>query len=69
MKLDGSMLKNWMKRENRTIEWVAVKLSCSGNTVRNILAGKVPNGITLIELAQLMGVQVEDLIPSEAKTA
>lgn len=56
-----------MKHENRTGEWLAVQLECSLSTVTKILGGRVPRGETLVKLAKLMGCQVEDLIPSEAK--
>lgn len=69
MTLDGNKVRQFLKIEQKSREWLATQLDCSLNTVRNILAGRIPQGETLVRLAKLMGCQVETLVPSEAKKA
>jgi predicted transcriptional regulator len=69
MTLDSNKVRVFLKEIGKSSEWLAVQLECSHSTVCKILAGKVPRGETLVKLVKVMGVQVESLIPSEAKTA
>jgi DNA-binding Xre family transcriptional regulator len=66
MTLDANKVRMFLKENAKSSEWLAVQLECSMSTVGKLLAGKFTRVETLIKLAQLMGVQVEDLIPSQA---
>lgn len=67
MTLDGNKVRQFLKKSEKSKEWLAVELNCSVRTVESVLGGRLPRGETLINLAHLMGCRVEDLIPSEAK--
>lgn len=67
MTLDGNKVRLFLDQKEKSREWLATQLDCSLSTVEKILAGRVPRGETLVKLAQLMGCQVEDLLPRQAR--
>lgn len=62
LKLDGDAIRDWLDEEGRKHSWLARKLDVTGETVRNMLAGAVPNAHTLKALAELMGCRMEMLL-------
>jgi hypothetical protein len=70
MKLADGKLAGFLKKNGKRTEWLAGQLDCSLSTANQLLAGKVPKGEMLIQLARLMGCQAEDLIaPDNADNA
>lgn len=66
MTLDGSRVQRHLEKVGKSKEWLAGQLNCSVKTVEGLLGGRIPRGATLVELAKLMGCQVEDLVTQQA---
>lgn len=66
--LNSDLIRAHLDREHRKCSWLVKKLCVSSSTVNRMLVkGQVPHAETLKDLADLLGVEVSDLlIPKRA---
>jgi DNA-binding Xre family transcriptional regulator len=62
MTLNAVRVDAWLKKNDRSREWLADQLDVSFALVTRMLAGKVPKTETMMALAHVMGCKVEDLL-------
>lgn len=67
-RLNGELVRKYLRDGDRKQSHLVKELDVSGSLVAQMLGGHVPQEETLQKLAELMGVQVSDLlIPKKAR--
>lgn len=66
MKLDGSKIKAFLDRKQKSQEWLARELGCSARTVFSMTQGKPVRADTLMKLAKIMDCPMDELIAKDS---
>jgi transcriptional regulator with XRE-family HTH domain len=61
-RLNSSLVREFLDKNLKTREWLAVQLDVSGSQISRILSGYVPKNSTIEHLAILMNVAPDVLI-------
>lgn len=70
MKLRTDLIEGFLQKNERSQAWLARSIGVHPATVTTMLDGKVPQAQTVIRLATLLDVTVEELlVPSGQRTA
>jgi transcriptional regulator with XRE-family HTH domain len=70
-KLNGQKIRDFLQEKGVRREWLATQLDVSATLVNQMLTGKIPHLTTVLNLAQIIGCKIDDLIveQSEAKAS